>query len=276
MSDPVTNSDVEDVLSSIRRLVSENQRAGGEPVQAQAADRLVLTPQLRVSQDDVLRLEPEHAVEPDDETEAQDRKPAAESGEDPQTAEVRDAEAAIDPASEPLAADAADTESWTDTEPADSEDLQIPEHRVVQRDTIGVFELSAKIAALETAIGRTADQWEPDGKGRDAYAGTDSPTISWQSNVELDGTGRPLPVGRTLASEPDKSEPRATEPEPEQENVEVAESDDQFIDEDALRELVADIVKSELQGKLGERITRNVRKLVRREIQRALAARELE
>ena len=48
------------------------------------------------------------------------------------------------------------------------------------------------------------------------------------------------------------------------------------IDEDALRDLVADVVRQELTGPLGERITRNVRKLVRREIHRALAAQELE
>ena len=51
---------------------------------------------------------------------------------------------------------------------------------------------------------------------------------------------------------------------------------DDVLDEDALRELVSDIVREELQGALGERITRNVRKLVRREIHRALAAQELE
>lgn len=48
------------------------------------------------------------------------------------------------------------------------------------------------------------------------------------------------------------------------------------IDEDALREMVSDIVRQELQGALGERITRNVRKLVRREIHRALAAHDLD
>ena len=48
------------------------------------------------------------------------------------------------------------------------------------------------------------------------------------------------------------------------------------MDEESLRELVADIVRQELQGALGERITRNVRKLVRREIHRALTAQELE
>ena len=45
-------------------------------------------------------------------------------------------------------------------------------------------------------------------------------------------------------------------------------------DEDALRHMVSDIVRSELQGALGERITRNVQKLVRREIHRALLGQE--
>lgn len=52
-------------------------------------------------------------------------------------------------------------------------------------------------------------------------------------------------------------------------------SEETTIDEEALRELVSELVRQELQGVLGERITRNVRRLVRREIERALALREL-
>ena len=48
------------------------------------------------------------------------------------------------------------------------------------------------------------------------------------------------------------------------------------IDEASARPLVAALIREELQGELGERITRNVRKLVRQEIQRALTVRELE
>lgn len=48
------------------------------------------------------------------------------------------------------------------------------------------------------------------------------------------------------------------------------------IDEDALREIVTEMLQRELQGPLGERITRNVRKLVRREIHRALASRDFD
>ena len=46
------------------------------------------------------------------------------------------------------------------------------------------------------------------------------------------------------------------------------------IDEDRLRELITEVVRSELQGELGERMTRNIRRLVRREIFRVLESRE--
>jgi hypothetical protein len=42
-----------------------------------------------------------------------------------------------------------------------------------------------------------------------------------------------------------------------------------------LRDVVADVVHEELRGALGERITRNVRKLVRSEINRAVEATKL-
>ncbi|WP_353472760.1 hypothetical protein PVT71_01655 [Salipiger sp. H15] len=44
------------------------------------------------------------------------------------------------------------------------------------------------------------------------------------------------------------------------------------IDEDRLRQLVAEVVREELQGVLGDRVGRNVRKMVRRELQRILAS----
>ena len=47
------------------------------------------------------------------------------------------------------------------------------------------------------------------------------------------------------------------------------------IDDALLRDLIRDVLREELHGELGERITRNVRKLVRAELARALAARDL-
>jgi hypothetical protein len=48
------------------------------------------------------------------------------------------------------------------------------------------------------------------------------------------------------------------------------------IDDAQLRALIATLLREELQGPLGERITRNIRKLVRREIERALAVRDFD
>jgi hypothetical protein len=74
------------------------------------------------------------------------------------------------------------------------------------------------------------------------------------------------------AAEP---EPAATEDAVFQEPMDYTD-EDSFVDEETLREMVSDMVRSELQGELGDRITRNVRKLVRREIHRAMASRDFE
>jgi hypothetical protein len=52
--------------------------------------------------------------------------------------------------------------------------------------------------------------------------------------------------------------------------------DAEILDQSTLHELVASIVREELQGDLGERITRNVRRMVRREIQRALSLKDFD
>ena len=86
-------------------------------------------------------------------------------------------------------------------------------------------------------------------------------------------------VRRFADSGPRVADPAATAPEfgyTASAQDEGVAGDDQFLDEDALRDLVTEIVRAELQGALGERITRNVRKLVRREIHRALTAQDLE
>ncbi len=53
-------------------------------------------------------------------------------------------------------------------------------------------------------------------------------------------------------------------------------SEETALDEDMLRDLVTQVVRSELEGELGERMTRNIRKLVRREVFSILESREAE
>lgn len=236
MAEPVTASDVEDVLSSIRRLVGETKRSEHNEIRAEKENMFVLTPQLRVRSDsDVLRLTPEQEV--------------------PQAAD-------IDGFEEPPLEAFAVVQEAPDLS-AQPPEAGYPTVEVERTSEAEFMELSAKIAALETAIAKTADQWEPDEVGDDAYAGTQPPAMEWRDGVELDGTGQPM------AEAPD------AEPEPAQTSAEdrlETAFEEQLLDEETLRELVAEIVRDELQGELGERITRNVRKLVRREVHRALIA----
>ncbi|WP_296420941.1 hypothetical protein [Pseudooctadecabacter sp.] len=60
------------------------------------------------------------------------------------------------------------------------------------------------------------------------------------------------------------------------ENLDDLMSGSATVDEEALRALVSQVVREELTGPLGERITRNVRKLVRREIYRILSSQEFD
>jgi len=203
---------------------------------------------------------------------------------------------------DPFASDQDDAEdSESDNEPDSEPDFE-PDFEPEDHMPYSTATLGAKIAALEAKIGQTQDQWEPDGELGDDYAGTRVETIEWQDHGVEDPTE--LRAATSPVSEPEPTpnisddladqtnsvaeateateaaaqttpEPLDAEPESD-EIIDLLAGDDAILDEESLRELVADIVRQELQGALGERITRNVRKLVRREIHRALTAQELD
>ncbi|MEL7098935.1 MAG: hypothetical protein AAGM84_08920 [Pseudomonadota bacterium] len=260
MSEPVQNSDVEDVLSSIRRLVSEEDRpaAKTEPPAPQA-DRLVLTPSLRVAEPaqpaDEEPSSSETYVEP--ETEMYSEPGASEPlAEDVASAEPEHApeEVAVQEVDDTTAEEEPDWEQPTSAASFEDESVVAQddpaEPHVDEPSEVTTPEtLSAKIATLEEVIARSDDQWEPDMAGTDDYAGTEPDgDMHWEDASDEEEVG----------------------------GTQIFSADEDVLDEAALRDLVADIVREELQGALGERITRNVRKLVRREIHRALAAQELD
>lgn len=310
MSNPVTNAEVEDVLSSIRRLVSEDKRPSQNAKKSPPNDRLVLTPALRVT--------PEH---PTPEVDAPDAAPFVLNGATFADAEERESAAPDVPVFEDSTPDdpaedySADPYGFAEHEaetpsPARAEKpepavktrgaagasvfrhvasalqgeadesrqgrrdgFQTPPQSAEPRDRAKPSALSDKIAALETAIGKISDRWEPDQAGTDDYSGTEAPAMAWEDDdLHRDGTGAPVDAGGQETPPLFDTEPT---PPPVEDNLDYS-ADDQLIDEEALRDLVSEIVREELQGALGERITRNVRKLVRREIHRALAAQELE
>ena len=52
--------------------------------------------------------------------------------------------------------------------------------------------LTAKIAALEAAVGELASGWEPDGDEIETLAATVAPAMAWEDDLQLDAMGAPL------------------------------------------------------------------------------------
>lgn len=257
MSDPLTNVEIDDVLSSIRRLVSE------QPEKAVGGGRgkLVLTPALRVM---------------DTRTNRDDDAPAA----GPQAAPD----------------DSTPDDNAFDTNAGQTATGPVPGW-TAEASASDTQTLEQRIAELEQAVAASADDWEPD--GTEAGAGTlpaDMPTVftATSSANTRPWTGidqpedRPEPPRTHMAARQDEGPQTADkvpEAQPEAPRADrladtdtsmfEGDSDEAVLDEEMLRDMVAEFVREELQGALGERITRNVRKLVRAEIQRALAARDL-
>lgn len=175
-----------------------------------------------------------------------------------------------------------EAEAWADHEDSTEEDTAESDET-----NISILPLTAKIAALEAAVSGIKQEWEPDGTEEEDLTAADATAMAWEDDVDLDARGAPvIEENETLEAVEEIDE--LEEPETVSDDTDTPHgddratmgaaiaADDQLLDEDALRELVSEIVRAELQGALGERITRNVRKLVRREIHRALTAQELE
>uniref|UniRef100_UPI004048377E hypothetical protein n=1 Tax=Yoonia sp. TaxID=2212373 RepID=UPI004048377E len=281
MSDPVTNVEIEDVLSSIRRLVAQgdkprramNVQENNKRDTAKQVDRFVLTPALRV------------AEPPEDDVVA---APLSES-------EAHVAQF-VAPARPPLVLTASDA-------------MQEP----LVHDRMSASErasLEATIAELEAAVTSQPDEWEPDGS---EVTPTDGLAVALAAMVEAEVSDEEAAVESPTADDGEIEDaeivapdpvvtlhPRREEPtfrhavvEPEDDTDygdELRENDDDDgmpipddldetlaayiaggtkLDHEEMRQMVVDAVRQELQGDLGERITRNIRKLVRLEISRA-------
>lgn len=236
MSDPLTRAEIEDVLSSIRRLVAEGARAPAAPQPASdapgAAGRLVLTPAQRVAAPSPPAADPTATIR-----EAARR--------------LAEAQAVAHPAAEVPAAGAG--------------------------GGAGLASLEETIAELEAAVAASGGEWEPDG--------SEAPPRPPVSGATAARPAPPAPPARPEGA-PGPDLPPAGGPASNVHSLTVARRPPagpapaprlpEGLDEAALRDLVAGIVREELQGALGERITRNVRKLVRAEIARALASRQFD
>lgn len=293
MSEPVSNVDIEDVLASIRRLVSGGVESDRIDLDHEKdAERLVLTPSQRVD-------EPEESDSTETPTESHDDAPdmqadaaadldlvQAEAGSDrAQAADASDQSEreAADDSGEIWTAPGALEEEGAASVPQSLEEAEetapVAEADVARED-VWMSDLSARAAGDQ---GAQSGGWEPDGDDEDAFAeGAQAPTLEWRDAEEEAEEDAPSADPDNMAADRGASAAFARDWDSgarasgEAMRAAPLDIDEAVLDEEALRDLVAEIVRAELMGTLGERITRNVRKLVRREIHRALTCQEFD
>ncbi|OYU18812.1 MAG: hypothetical protein CFE34_08560 [Rhodobacteraceae bacterium PARR1] len=279
----MSSVEIEDVLSSIRRLVSEDLRPMGAnpaarpvaeapvtprapaPMSSVAADmaasKLILTPALRVVSDD---LPAQVAAETD--------AAAWDDGEVAAFVNVEDDAVLEDDTGWQTSADVV---SLTRAEDAPRLDAS-PMAATDDHDPAPVLGADAMDWEADAQAALAAPDWQ-DAQPQDAAMSEDLAPDAVEIEAELldDTTADPAfdavwadaaeaEVLRQLAE--DGTIPQAPP----------RSDDDMVYEENLLRDLVRDIIREELQGALGERITRNVRKLVRAEIARAMALRDFD
>ncbi len=243
MSEAMSSVEIEDVLSSIRRLVSEDLRPGNRGAAAKKPDeKLILTPAFRV------------------------------------VAEVAPSVASVDPAPPKTSL----PRLHLGASPV-IEDLAAKLERAVEAQDVEWESETGDPQPMVAQMEWTETGWAPVAP---AAAPQPEPVPSWaQTDVEdlADALDDPPPSQAIV--EPDAHWADMAEAEAMAELRDEIAEDAPFaadvrpevtFDEQVLRDLVRDLIREELQGSLGERITRNVRKLVHAEIARALAAQDFE
>lgn len=232
MAKPYGSNEIEDVVSSVRRLVSPEARP--RPVSRDLGmDKLLLTPSLRVVPEEERRTEP---------LVLSVRAPEAEGSVDGNAgAGVALAEqpAGLTAASMPVVESEWEDAFWSEPEPALAE-----------------LALEAEEAELVVADAAMAEDDLPG-----------DPVADWPDAKAEAAEILPFPQSAVQGQEAPSTLPELTDADGNPVTV---------LDESALYDIVRTLIREELQGPLGERITSNVRKLVRAEINRALTARSLD
>ncbi len=267
MSEALNTIEIEDVLSSIRRLVSDDIRPAPRDVAQVAGDheanKLLLTPALRA-----VRAKPE-AQEGQgrgiDEVVAtlsagvaqQDAEWEPETGDLSMSAVVVEAEIWEDV---PVIEDYAAPLDFVSARRAADPEAEVAAEAQVEDESAPLAEVGSLPGWAQSAGAEESDAARPDPVVGDRA----EPDITWADAAEaavlqeLQGAAAPDAAYGQDAFTLNEDEVM-----------------DAPVDEAMLREIVRDVLREELQGRLGERITRNIRKLVRAEIARVVASEDL-
>lgn len=320
MSEPLSATEIEDVLSSIRRLVSDDLRPVGRTGQAvqNNAEKLILTPAFRVVQhtkpsthmhligaqdrqaDDMADVEADAAVPmfiAVPRSNLSDPAPRF-SPEAPSVSRIGQvvAHVAAAVAAQPgdWEAEAGDDAPATDLDFAAMDwdiDDEAPMAANMYADDLIFAQPTADAPAVMSAVAaEDVPGWAQDVAEPAADAVQPAPDIGLDQSEQaaavvpdagqvLRGSLEPDPVWAdaaeasviaALASDTGADNAAQSGFDPDLGDTAVR------FDEEVLRELVQDILREELAGRIGERITRNIRKLVRAEIARALATQDFD
>lgn len=134
-----------------------------------------------------------------------------------------------------------------------------PSLRVDDSEPAAPPSLEDKITKLERLIASTDQLWEPDDEEQDEFAGSHTaiPQEALTAVVSAGSIETQVIAQETVSSQ-------------------IAAAAPVGIDETELRSMVSEMIRDELRGALGEKITKNIRKLVRREINSALLKQRIE
>ncbi len=265
MSEALGSDEIEDVVSSVRRLVSPEARP--RPVSRDLGlEKLLLTPALQVVPDrpnaelpnaDLPRAEPLILTER-----------ATDLGDAASSAPIFDADAVPDAEADAMSADAG---------------------QGLFDDLLMVQPVSPSSDADVLDADMTTTPHVVEGEWEDAFWSEPEPDLAEialeaeEAELVTGGVASSVHTGGTLNDHPDRLWPEEMPPAPKTSMAEglgsLTDADGNpvtVLDEDALNDIVRALIREELQGVLGERITQNVRKLVRAEINRALTARSLD
>ncbi|WP_289042619.1 hypothetical protein [uncultured Aliiroseovarius sp.] len=288
MSDPVSNTEIEDVLSSIRRLISES-KASDRRDKSVKAEKLVLTPAFRVHDDgtpaastgktatsaetDAIRKAPTDTTSPD-EPNATAKAASGQPSKDKPSVPVFSHRGSRSASSKGGVPDAANPRSGDKTQ-------------------------GAPAAGFEDKVSRQPDAWEPE-EGEETtqsdvlmfhaarlHAGEDEGIVGANNATGWPANGDAPEAPFVAVDDPDddkdlraaaarQTQRTALAPSTPSSEVEIVGDDTDIIDEEVVQAMVARLVREELQGEVGEKITQSIRRFVRREIERALTLKQLE
>lgn len=254
----------EDMLASIRRLVADEVRAGGEVMQGSA--RLLLTPSLRV---DPGQFPPKRSEKIRPLRTVLNERRAALAARGGMMPLLLTEDFAVSP--EQMALERAERAAESQPSPAPLRLVQSqPAEQPAQAPT-ETPDFLARLAELESLLDardQSYDVEEPQfdeeiGSWLTSHAGA----LSGVPFIDLGLGAREELAARDKIDPPEEELMPAPQAEPAPDNAPA---------EDAqLRALIRDVLRDELEGPMGERVTRNLRKLIRSELARALAARGL-